>query len=120
VELVRNGRIGVLRRIRVTLPAGNESRGVNFTQRSEQPIPNGFDYDMWLGPAPQRPYVPVRCHGSFRWCLDYSGGRLTDWGAHLIDLAQWANNTEATGPVEVEGTGHFPPRESLFNTRGEF
>jgi predicted dehydrogenase len=120
VELVRNGRIGRLRHIRVTLPSGNESRGVNFTQRSEQAIPEGFDYDMWLGQAPRRPYVPARCHGSFRWCLDYSGGRLTDWGAHLIDLAQWGNNTEATGPVEVEGTGRFPPRESLFNTAESF
>lgn len=119
-ELVRNGRIGKLQHIEVTLPAGNESRGDNFDDREPQPVPEGFDYDMWLGQAPWAPYCPARCHGSFRWNLDYSGGRLTDWGAHLIDLAQWANDTERSGPVEVEGTGKFPPREELFNTAYEF
>ncbi|MGQ9732331.1 MAG: Gfo/Idh/MocA family protein [Candidatus Zipacnadales bacterium] len=119
-ELVRNGHIGKLQHIEVTLPSGNESRGENFEVREEQPVPEGFDYDMWLGQAPWAPYCPARCHGSFRWNLDYSGGRLTDWGAHLIDLAQWANDTEHTGPVEVEGTGKFPPREELFNTAYEF
>ena len=120
VELVRNGRIGQLEHIKVSLPGGNEARGANFTQRSEEPVPKGFNYEMWLGQAPLRPYVPARCHGSFRWCLDYSGGRLTDWGAHMIDMAQWGNNSEATGPVEVEGTGKFPPRDHLFNTAEAF
>jgi len=119
-ELVRNGRIGKLRHMRVSLPGGNESRGVNFTKRDEVPVPKSFNYDMWLGQAPQAPYVPARCHGSFRWNLDYSGGRLTDWGAHMIDLAQWGNDTEAAGPVEVEGTGKFPPRDHLFNTAEDF
>jgi len=119
-ELVRAGRIGKLKHIKVSLPGGNDPRGANFTQRDERPVPKGFDYKMWLGQAPVRPYVPARCHGSFRWCLDYSGGRLTDWGAHLIDLAQWGNNTENTGPVEVEGKGKFPPKTSLFNTAHAF
>ncbi len=119
-ELVRNGRIGKVTHIDVTLPTGNETRGANFDDRTEQPVPKGFDYEMWLGQAPLAPYCPARCHGSFRWNRDYSGGRLTDWGAHMIDLAQWGNNTEATGPVEVEGTGKFPPRDELFNTAEEF
>jgi predicted dehydrogenase len=119
-ELVRNGRIGKLQHIEVSLPSGNESRGDNFDDVRPQPPPPGFDYDMWLGQAPWAPYCPARCHGSFRWNLDYSGGRLTDWGAHLIDVAQWGNDTEATGPVEVEGTGTFPPREELFNTATDF
>ena len=119
-ELVRNGRIGKLQHIEVTLPSGNETRGDNFEVREEQPVPEGFDYDTWLGQAPLAPYCPARCHGSFRWNLDYSGGRLTDWGAHLIDLAQWGNDTETTGPVEIEGTGTFPPKDALFNTAGEF
>ena len=114
-ELVRNGRIGKLRHIEVTLPIGSTTRGENFTQRDVQPVPKGFNYEMWLGQAPLAPYCPARCHGSFRWNLDYSGGTLTDWGAHMIDLAQWGNDTEKTGPVEVEGKGDFPPRDALFN-----
>ena len=82
--------------------------------------PRVFNYEMWQGQAPLAPYCPARCHGSFRWNLAYSGGRLTDWGAHLIDLAQWANDTETTGPVEVVGTGTFPPRDALRNTATDF
>jgi len=119
-ELVRNERIGELKSIRVSLPGGNVSRGANFKQRDEQPVPEGFNYEMWLGQSPQKPYIPARCHGSFRWFRDYAGGVLTDWGAHLIDLAQWANNTEATGPVEVEGQGEFPPKDALFDTAYAF
>jgi len=100
-ELVRNNRIGRLRRIYVTLPAGPGTRG----DPTPQPIPPGFDYDLWLGPAPEAPYCSARIHWNFRWIYDYSGGMLTDWGAHLLDTAQWANDTEHTGPVEVEGTG---------------
>ncbi|MCX5672221.1 MAG: gfo/Idh/MocA family oxidoreductase, partial [Planctomycetota bacterium] len=70
-----------------------------------RPVPDGFDYDMWLGPAPWSPYCPGRIHWNFRWIVDYSGGQLTDWGAHLMDTAQWGNDTERTGPVEVEGAG---------------
>lgn len=119
-ELVRNGRIGTLKRIQVSLPSGNETRGENFNDRQVQPVPEWFNYDMWLGQAPLAPYCPARCHGSFRWNLDYSGGRLTDWGAHMIDLAQWGNGTENTGPVEVQGKGKFPPRDALFNTAEDF
>ncbi|MEO2047459.1 MAG: Gfo/Idh/MocA family oxidoreductase [Pirellulales bacterium] len=119
-ELVRNGRIGKLQHIRVTLPQGNESRGANFNLTDVCSPPEGFNYEMWQGQAPLSPYCPARCHGSFRWNLAYSGGRLTDWGAHLIDLAQWANDTETTGPIEVVGTGTFPPREALRNTATDF
>ncbi len=119
-ELVRNGRIGKLKRIFVTLPLGNVGRGSNFNQRDIIEPPKDFNYEMWQGQAPLAPYCPARCHGSFRWNLAYSGGVLTDWGAHLIDLAQWGNNTVETGPVEVQGVGKFPPRDALFNTTPEF
>jgi len=112
-ELVRNGRIGPIKSIRVELPTGHSIRPAS---RQVTEPPADFDYDLWLGPAPWAPYCEARCHWNFRWNLDYSGGMLTDWGAHLIDIAQWGNNTELTGPVEVEGTGQWPPRTELYNT----
>jgi len=115
-ELVRNGRIGQLKHIKVTLPRGHS---IHPAGMEVQPPPKGFDYDIWLGQAPEAPYCPARCHWNFRWILDYSGGQLTDWGAHLIDIAQWGNNTELTGPIEVEGTGTFP-KEGLYNTATDF
>jgi predicted dehydrogenase len=70
---------------------------------------------MWLGPAPYAPYTKDRVHFNFRWIRDYSGGIICDWGAHLFDTAQWANDTEHSGPVEVEGKGtHW--EGGLYNT----
>ncbi len=100
-ELVRNGRIGELQRIEVILPKQPGGPG----DPTPQPVPEGLDYDMWLGPAPEAPYCKDRVHFNFRWISDYSGGIIPDWGAHLFDTAQWANDTERSGPVEVEGTG---------------
>ncbi len=114
-ELVRNGRIGKVQTIHVELPSGPGTPG----NPQPMPVPKGFDYDMWLGPAPYAPYNKDRCHWNFRWILDYSGGQLTDWGAHLLDGAQWGNDTEHTGPVEVEGKGVFW-RDGLYNTAREY
>ncbi len=100
-ELVRNGRIGKLQRIYVQLPGGSADPG----DPRPKPIPKGFDWDMWLGPAPWRPFCHGLHMGTWRGVTDYSGGTLTDWGAHQLDTAQWANDTERTGPVEVEGAG---------------
>jgi predicted dehydrogenase len=102
-ELVRNGRIGKLQRIEVILPRQPAGPGV----ATPQPVPARLDYEMWLGPAPFAPYTRDRVHFNFRWIEDYSGGIICDWGTHLFDTAQWANNTEHTGPVEVEGTGTY-------------
>ncbi len=71
-------------------------------------VPKGFDYDMWLGPAPKVAYSPGRCHWNFRWVSDYSGGQITDWAGHYCDIAQWGMGTERTGPIEVYGKGVFP------------
>ena len=114
-ELVRNGRIGKVHTVRVELPSGPDTPG----DPTPMPVPDGFDYDMWLGPAPYAPYTKDRIHWNFRWILDYSGGQLTDWGAHLLDGAQWGNDTENTGPVEVEGKGEFW-RDGLYNTAKEY
>jgi predicted dehydrogenase len=97
-ELVRNGRLGKLQYIWVGLPTG--PRGGPFTATAP---PAELDWDYWLGQAPKVSYVPQRCHGSFRWWWNYSGGQMTDWGAHHFDIAQWGNGTERTGPVFVDG-----------------
>jgi myo-inositol 2-dehydrogenase / D-chiro-inositol 1-dehydrogenase len=110
-ELVRNGRIGELRRIEVILPKQPSVAG----DPTPQPVPPGLDWDMWLGPAPEAPYTKDRVHFNFRWIWDYSGGIICDWGAHLFDTAQWANDTERSGPVEVEGAGTFW-EGGLYNT----
>ena len=114
-ELVRNGRIGKVHTVRVELPSGPDTPG----DPTPMPVPDGFDYDMWLGPAPYAPYTKDRIHWNFRWIDDYSGGMLTDWGAHLLDGAQWGNDSEHTGPVEVDGKGEFW-RDGLYNTAKDF
>jgi predicted dehydrogenase len=102
-ELVRNGRVGKLQTMEVGLPTGPRCGPL-----PPQPVPQELDYDFWLGQAPEAPYHPRRVHYQFRWILDYSGGQVTDWGAHHCDIAQWGNGTMHTGPVEIEGTGEFP------------
>jgi len=105
-ELVRNGYIGQLQKIIIRVP-DNDVLKMNPASTETQPVPEGFDYDMWLGPAPYAPYSPGRCHWNFRWISDYSGGMLTDWGAHYVDTAQWANGSDHSGPISAEGTGQF-------------
>ncbi|HLX63331.1 MAG TPA: Gfo/Idh/MocA family oxidoreductase [Planctomycetota bacterium] len=110
-ELVRNGRVGKLQRIEVVLPKQPGVPG----DPTPQPVPQELDYEMWLGPAPAAPYTKDRVHFNFRWIWDYSGGIICDWGAHLFDTAQWGNDTEHTGPLEIEGTGtHWSG--GLYNT----
>jgi predicted dehydrogenase len=114
-ELVRNGRIGQLQRIDVVLPGMPQGPG----DPTPQPVPADLDYDMWLGPAPEAPYTKDRVHFNFRWIWDYSGGIICDWGTHLFDTAQWANDTELSGPVEIEGTGTFWD-EGLYDTAKDY
>ncbi len=114
-ELVLNGRIGELRTIRTYIGLNNKTGPGPSWQA--MPIPEGFDYDLWLGPAPKVPYHASRCIYKFRFILDYSGGQITNLGAHAIDIAQWGNGTSLTGPVEIEGLhAEWPPEGSLFTT----
>ncbi|MBL7222586.1 MAG: Gfo/Idh/MocA family oxidoreductase [Candidatus Brocadiae bacterium] len=118
-ELVRSGRIGKLHTVRVGLPGGHSNPG--YTMGEERmPVPKGFDYDLWLGPAPWAPYTHKRCHWTFRWIRDYSAGQLTDWGAHFIDMAHWGMGADYTGPVEVMGKGTFPDKGALWDTAVAF
>jgi predicted dehydrogenase len=111
-ELVRNGRIGKLHTIKVEIP---ENRNPNPLTWKIEPPPRGLDYDMWVGPAPYRPYVEQGCHYNWHFLSDFGGGQLTNWGAHMLDIAQWGNDADMTGPVKIRGTGEFP-KEGLFET----
>lgn len=113
-ELTVNGRIGKVLRVEVGLPDGGQ--GVGTPPPME--IPEGLDWELWLGPAPKVPFRGV-CHVNWRWILDYSGGQLTDWAGHHIDIAQWGLGMERSGPVEIEGIG-FYPQEGLFNVPVEY
>lgn len=106
-ELVRSGRIGKLQTVLVGIP------GSNF---SGPPVPDSdpppeLNYDFWLGPAPQRPYNVKRVHYNFRFFWDYSGGQMTNWGAHHIDIAHWGMGMDDSGPLSVEGTAEFHPQK---------
>ena len=115
-ELVRNGRIGKIMRVQTNLPTG--PTGGPFEVK---PVPQDLDWEMWLGPAYQTDYVPERTHGSFRWWLEYSGGMMTDWGAHHNDIAQWGLGTERSGPIRVEASGKAQnPGYNCYNTFPEF
>ncbi len=76
------------------------------------PVPEGLDWDFWKGPTADVPYVKERCHYEFRWWYDYSGGKLTDWGAHHNDIAQWGLGMDGSGPVERDGHGRHAVRTS--------
>jgi predicted dehydrogenase len=126
IELVRGGVVGKLKHIEVRLPIGNTSMRVGaegkdfFDMQEVTDPPKTLNFEMWLGQAPVMPYVPAYVHGNYRWNLAFSGGVLTDWGAHMVDLAQLGYDTERTGPVGVEGKGDFPPRDAVHNAAPTF
>ncbi len=111
-ELVRNGKIGELKSILVGVPGSVSSCPV----QPAEPVPKELDYEMWLGPAPMAPYSYQRCRPYTQkdgWSVwysisDYCMGMIGNWGVHHLDIAQWGNNTELSGPTEIQGTGEFP------------
>lgn len=104
-EMVRSGRIGKVQTVHVGV-AGPSQEGYF----PEQPVREGFDWNRWLGPAPWQPYNEERCSGNYgggwRNVRDYSGGMMTDWGAHHFDIAQWGLGMDGSGPVEI-----IPPKK---------
>jgi predicted dehydrogenase len=105
-ELVRNGRIGRVRTVETRI--GDNPRGGPF---AVAPVPEGLNWDFWQGQTPRVDYIPQRCFYEFRWWYEYSGGKMTDWGAHHNDIAQWALGMDNSGPVLIEGRGDEPPRD---------
>ncbi len=123
IELVRNGRIGDIQRIYVAVPA--ELNGSALPPQPNMPVPVELNYDMWLGPAWEVPYTEKRVHaqkayGRPGWMRvdSYCNGMISNWGAHLMGIAQWGNNSEYTGPVSIEGSGDFD--KGLWNTLNRF
>ena len=116
VELVHAGRIGKLKR--VTCVTDKNPGGGPFETR---PIPSHFNWDLWQGQTPDVPYIPERSHYTFRWWYEYSGGKMTDWGAHHLDIGQWGIvGNEASGPVKVEGKATLPSIEHGYNVASDF
>ncbi len=112
VEMVRQGRIGKLQRVDVVL--GKNARGGPFEARK---IPGNLNWNLWQGQTQDVPYVEERCHYTFRWWYEYSGGQITDWGAHHIDIAQWAINSY---PIEIHGNAAMPSVENGFNVAVDY
>lgn len=112
-EIARNGRLGRLHTIKVGVHAGAAERSGLRTYAPE-PVPDWLDYDLWLGPAPWAPYTTARLvYPHWFHISDYSLGYVSGWGIHHIDIAQWGNGTELTGPVEIEGSARFPHDDAL-------
>jgi len=110
IALARSGRLG--KTLTATCSIGGARSGGPFATAAP---PAGLDWDMWLGQAPKVEYCPERCHSTFRWWLEYSGGKLTDWGAHHVDIAQWGLGHESSGPITIEGEGNFPNLPDQFD-----
>jgi predicted dehydrogenase len=126
VNMVRRGLLGEIQKITVGIDGG--AQGGPFTKTD--PPPN-LDWDAWLGQAPLVDYIPQRCHGTFRWWYEYSGGKFTDWGAHHVDIATWAIDAQhrGQGPIEIDGTDAqhpvpfrdgYPTVDNAFNTAHDY
>ncbi len=126
IGIIREGRIGRIQK--VTCNIGSSPRGGPFA-KSEPP--SNLDWNMWLGQAPMVKYIKERCHYTFRWWYEYSGGKMTDWGAHHVDIAQWALNQNGEGqgvleldplvgdhPVELDNG--MPTKDNFYNTSNNF
>jgi len=112
VEMVHQGRIGKLQRVDVVL--GKNKTGGPF--EIDDPPPE-LNWDLWQGQTPDVPYIHERCHYTFRWWYEYSGGQMTDWGAHHLDIAQWGIGS---CPVEIDGRAKFPNIPNGYNVAVDF
>ncbi len=123
VALCREGRLGKIKRI--TAAIGGAPTGGPF-QKTDPPA--NLNWEMWLGQTPLVDYMTKRCHYEFRWWYEYSGGKMTDWGAHHVDIAHWALGADDTGPESIEGTASHPvplkdgrpTKDNYYNTATQF
>lgn len=135
VALAHSGRLGQIKRVQCAIGGAPSSPEIPVA-----PVPSNLNWDLWLGQAPmteyrlkalaegQRGYPHSRTHYEFRWWYEYSGGKMTDWGAHHVDIAAWAIKMDQGGPLSVEGTAKHPvpfengnpTRDDMYNTATEF
>jgi predicted dehydrogenase len=115
-EIVRNGLIGKITRVEVGLPGGHIDFKRNRDKTEVTPPPANLNYEMWLGPAQQEPYIESRVHMNWRWNYNTGGGQLLDWIGHHCDIAHWGMGFDDRGPIEIEGVGEFPPKDAIWNT----
>ncbi len=124
IALIREGRIGNVERVDLAIGGAPTSGPL----QKETP-PAELDWEMWLGQAPRVDYIPQRCHYEFRWWYEYSGGKMTDWGAHHVDIAQWAIGMDQSGPTSVRGLhaehpvplkDGMPTVDNQYNTATQF
>ncbi len=112
IELVINGKIGDLERIDIWSPGGKGGGSLE-----EIPVPEGLDYDLYLGPAPMKPCSADRITSSGSWyCSDYALGFIAGWGAHPLDISIWGQDYDQAGPMKIRGTGTVATPDALFNT----
>jgi len=115
IAIARSGRLGD--KLHALVSVGTGEKGGPF-ENSEAPAE--LDWNMWLGSTPDVPYCKQRCDYDFRWWLEYSGGQVTDWGVHHMDIALWALGLENTGPVSIEGHGTYPDIPNGYNVATDF
>ncbi len=101
MDFIKSGKLGKIRRVNIW---ANFDYGAGPEKVPDGPVPEGVDYDMWLGPAPLRPFNKSRFHGWWRMFWDYGGGLMSDWGVHLIDMPLWSFDVQSF-PVSVVATG---------------
>lgn len=114
-EMVRSGRIGAVKKVTVVL--GKNVAGGPFAQ---VPVPGQLNWNLWQGQTPDVPYIPERCHYTFRWWREYSGGQMTDWGAHHVDIALWGIGRDRSGPTEISGKAVYPNIADGYNVPIDF
>ncbi len=112
VEMVRAGRIGQLKHVGVVLGKNKTSESLQVTAP-----PKHLNWNLWQGQTPDVPFIEERSHYTFRWWYEYSGGQMTDWGAHHLDIAQWAIGSF---PIKVNGVGAMPSVQNGFNVAVDF
>src|SRR5438874_8992185 len=119
-EIVRNGLIGKVTHIEVGLPSGHaDFKGTKDKMQVTEP-PKELDYDFWIGPSKMMPYIEARVHMNWRWNYNTGGGQLLDWIGHHGDIAHWGLDFDNSGPMEIEGTGEFPPQDAVWNTATKY